>query len=116
MLNDQGYISECTGDNAFVIHKNQLFTPTIASGALCGITRGVVLEIAAELSLPVKEVNMTRYDVWVGDECFLTGTAAEVIPVTVVDGRTIGTGTPGPWTAKFMTAFKKRVLTEGTRI
>ena len=116
MLNDQGYISECTGDNVFTVHKGQLFTPTIASGALSGITRGVVLEIAAELGVPVKEVNMTRYDVWVADECFLTGSAAEVIPVTAADGRMIGSGVPGPWTAKFMEAFKKRVLTDGTRI
>jgi branched-chain amino acid aminotransferase len=116
MLNDQGYISECTGDNVFTVHKDQLFTPTIASGALSGITRGVVLDIAAELGVPVKEVNMTRYDVWVADECFLTGSAAEVIPETSAAARTIGTGSPGPWTAKFMAAFKKRVLTEGTRI
>lgn len=116
MLNDQGYVSECTGDNAFVIHKDQLFTPTISSGALKGITREVVLDIAGELGLPVKEVNMTRYDIWVADECFLSGTAAEIIPVTAVDGRVIGTGLPGPWTAKFMEAFKKSVLTDGTRI
>ena len=116
MLNDQGYISECTGDNAFTIHKGQLFTPTISSGALNGVTRGVVLDIASELGIPVKEVNMTRYDVWCADECFLTGTAAEVIPVTSVDGRVIGTGLPGPFTAKFITAFRKRVLTDGTKI
>jgi len=116
MLNDQGYVSECTGDNAFIVHKGELITPTISSGALKGITRGVVLEIGAKLGMPVREANLTRYDIWVADECFLTGTAAEVIPVISVDGRVVGSGSPGPWTAKFIEAFKQRVLTDGTRI
>lgn len=116
MLNDQGYVSECTGDNAFIVHKGELITPTVASGALKGITREVVLEIAGEFGMPVREVNLTRYDIWIADECFLTGTAAEIIPVTAVDGRVIGTGSPGPWTGRFLEAFRKRVLTEGTRI
>lgn len=116
MLNDQGYVSECTGDNAFIVHKGELITPTVASGALNGITRGVVLDIAAEFGMKVREVNLTRYDIWIADECFLSGTAAEIIPVTAVDGRVIGTGSPGPWTARILEAFRKRVLTDGTRI
>jgi branched-chain amino acid aminotransferase len=116
MLNDQGYVAECTGDNVFLVHKGELITPTVASGALKGITREVVLEIAAELGVGVREANVTRYDVWVADECFLTGTAAEVIPVVKVDGREVGNGKPGAVTSRFIEAFRRRVLVEGTRI
>ncbi|MEY3813457.1 MAG: hypothetical protein RL495_1404, partial [Verrucomicrobiota bacterium] len=81
MLNEQGYVAECSGDNVFLIHKGRLITPASHAGALVGITRQVALEIAAALKIPTVETNITRYDVWNADECFLTGTAAEVIPV-----------------------------------
>jgi branched-chain amino acid aminotransferase len=116
MLNDQGYVAECTGDNIFLIHKGRLLTPASHAGALIGITRQVALEVAEQLGLKLCETNLTRYDVWNADECFLTGTAAEVIPVIEVDGRTIGNGKPGPMTARILESFRKRVSKEGTRI
>ncbi len=114
MLNDQGYIAECTGDNVFVLHQGRLTTPPAHAGALKGITRQVVIEIAAELNVPLVEENLTRYDIWVADECFLTGTAAEVVPVVEVDGRKIGTGKPGEVTGQFLAAFRSKVANEGT--
>jgi branched-chain amino acid aminotransferase len=116
MLNDQGYVAECTGDNIFLIHKGRLLTPASHAGALIGITRQVALEVAEQLGLKVCETNLTRYDVWNADECFLTGTAAEVIPVIEVDGRIIGNGKPGPMTARILESFRKKVSKEGTRI
>ena len=116
MLNEQGYVSECTGDNVFLIHKGKLITPASYAGALVGITRQVAIEVAQTLNIPVVETNITRYDVWNADECFLTGTAAEVIPVIEVDARTIGTGKPGPLTAKILTEFRKKASKEGTMI
>jgi branched-chain amino acid aminotransferase len=116
MLNEQGYVAECTGDNVFLIHRGKLFTPASHSGALVGITRQVALEIAASLKIPVVETNLTRYDVWNADECFLTGTAAEVIPVVEVDARTIGNGKPGHLTAAIRAEFRKKASVEGTKI
>lgn len=116
MLNEQGYVSECTGDNVFLIHKGKLITPASHAGALVGITRQVAIEVAQALNIPVVETNITRYDVWNADECFLTGTAAEVIPVIEVDARTIGTGKPGPLTAKILAEFRKKASKEGTHI
>lgn len=116
MLNDQGYVAECTGDNLFLVHKGVLYTPDVASGALKGITRGVIFDLAQELGLQLVERNLTRYDVWCADECFLTGTAAEVIPVVAVDGREIGTGKPGSVTARLLEAFHARVSTDGTML
>jgi branched-chain amino acid aminotransferase len=116
MLNEQGYVSECTGDNVFLIHKGKLITPASHAGALVGITRQVAIEVAQTLNIPVVETNITRYDVWNADECFLTGTAAEVIPVIEVDARTIGTGKPGPLTAKILAEFRKKASKEGTMI
>ncbi len=116
MLNEQGYVAECTGDNVFLIHKGKLLTPAAHSGALVGITRQVAMEIATELGLPVVETNLTRYDVWNADECFLTGTAAEVIPVIEVDGRKIGTGKPGTHTARILQVFRRKASAEGTRL
>jgi branched-chain amino acid aminotransferase len=81
MLNDAGNVAECTADNVFIIKRGQIFTPPITAGALRGITRSVVFEIAAELGMKISEVDITRHDVFIADECFLTGTAAEVIPV-----------------------------------
>ncbi len=116
MLNEQGYVSECTGDNVFLIHKGKMYTPASHSGALVGITRQVALEIANSLKIPTFETNLTRYDVWNADECFLTGTAAEVIPVIEVDARTIGTGKPGLITGKILAEFRKKASIEGTMI
>jgi branched-chain amino acid aminotransferase len=116
MLNEQGYVAECTGDNVFLVHKGRLLTPASHAGALVGITRQVSMEIARELGLEVVEANLTRYDVWNAGECFLTGTAAEVIPVIEVDGRTIGSGKPGPVTGRILEVFRRKAAAEGTRI
>ncbi len=116
MLNDQGFIAECTADNIVIVHKGELITPAASQGALKGITRSAVFSIAAELGLPIRESDMTRYDVWVADECFLTGSGAEVIPAVKLDGRVIGSGKPGPITQQVLAAFRRRVLVEGTRI
>ena len=99
MLNAQGYIAECTGDNLFIVQEGRLLTPPLHAGALYGITRGVVIDLARQQGIPVLETDLTRYDVFNADECFLTGTGAEIIPVVKVDGRTVGTGKPGPITA-----------------
>src|SRR5690349_18439185 len=87
LLNAEGFVAECTGDNVFILKGNQLLTPPLSAGALYGITRGVVMAIAAESGLDVKEPNRTRYDLFNADECFLTGTGAEVVPVVKLDGR-----------------------------
>lgn len=116
MLNDQGYIAECTGDNLFIYSKGTLYTPPVHASNLKGVTRGSVFDVAKQLGIPVVETNLTRYDVWVAEECFLTGTAAEVIPVIECDGRTIGTGQPGPTTARILEAFHKVVSQDGTMI
>jgi branched-chain amino acid aminotransferase len=98
MLNTQGYVAECTGDNIFILKSGQLLTPPLSAGALYGITRGVVMDLARASGLTVAEPDLTRYDLYNADECFLTGTGAEVIPVTRIDGRVIGIGKPGPIT------------------
>lgn len=116
MLNDQGYIAECTADNIFIVHKGEILTPAASQGALKGVTRGTIFDIAAEIGVPIREANLTRYDAWCADECFLTGTGAEVIPVVKLDGREIGTGKPGPITQRVLASFRRRVLTEGTRL
>ena len=116
MLNAQGYVAECTADNIFVVLKGEIITPAASAGALKGITRATVFDIAKELGIPMREADLTRYDVWCADECFLTGTGAEVIPVVKLDGRVIGTGKPGPVTARVLASFHQRVLVEGTRI
>ena len=116
MLNDAGNVAECTADNIFIIKRGQVFTPPIAAGALRGITRSVVLDIAAEVGIKISETEITRHDVFVADECFLTGTAAELIPVIKVDGRTIGTGKPGPITARMIERFRELTRETGTPI
>ncbi len=115
-LNDQGYVAECSGDNIFVISKGIVYTPTISSSALGGITRKGVMEVCEELGIPCKEVQMTRYDVYIADEAFLTGSAAEVIPVTEVDARKIGAGSVGPITAQILAKFREKVRKDGTMI
>jgi branched-chain amino acid aminotransferase len=116
MLNDQGYVAECTGDNIFVVSKGRIMTPDPTSGALRGITRRVMFELAEELGMQLEERNLTRYDVWNAEECFLTGTAAEVVPVVKVDGREIGDARPGVVTRRFLDAFHRRVSTDGTML
>ena len=113
MLNDQGYVAECTGDNIFMLKDGIIYTPKIASGSLKGITREVVIDIAKELEIELIETEMTRYDTWIADEMFLTGTAAELIPIVEVDSRKIGNGQPGKVTAKFLEIFKTKVSKDG---
>jgi branched-chain amino acid aminotransferase len=100
MLNAEGFVAECSGDNLFIVKKGALLTPPLSAGALYGITRGVVMELAEEEGLTVSEPNLTRYDLFNADECFLTGTGAEIVPVVKIDGRVVGTGKPGPITRK----------------
>ncbi len=116
MLNEQGYVAECTGDNLFLIREGVLHTPQVNDGALDGITRRVILELAVQLGVPYVERSLTRYDIFVADECFLTGTAAEVIPVVSLDRRQIGDGRPGPVTRRFIEAFRELAATTGTPI
>ena len=116
MLNEQGYVAEATADNVFIVHKGELLTPSVSHGALKGVTRGAIIDIAKDLGMPLRDADLTRYDLWCSDECFLTGSGAEVIPVVKLDGRVIGTGKPGPVTRKLMKAFRKKVLVDGTRI
>lgn len=116
MLNDQGYIAECSADNFFIIRKGRLYTPANHAGPLRGITRAVVIEIAEKLGIPVSETNLTRYDAWTADECFITGSGAEIVPVIEIDGRVIGAGTPGPHTANILRIFRTKVTKEGRHI
>jgi branched-chain amino acid aminotransferase len=111
MLNHKGEVSECTGDNLFIVKKGVLLTPPNDAGILEGVTRNAVMRLAREAGIEVREVNMTKHDIYIADECFLTGTAAEIVPVVKVDSRTIGTGSPGPVTRDLMTRFK--ALTSG---
>lgn len=108
MLNAQGYVAECTGDNVFIIKNGQIHTPPVSAGALRGITRQVAMDLALqEFGLEVRETNLTRYDIFTADECFLTGTGAEIIPAVQLDGRTIGNGKPGALTKQLIAAFRK---------
>jgi branched-chain amino acid aminotransferase len=116
MLNEQGYVAECTGDNIFVLKNGVIYTPRISDGALDGITRSVILELGKKLGVEIREQAMTRYDIYIADECFLTGTAAEVIPVISLDRRTIGDGKPGPITARFIAAFRELANSTGTPV
>ncbi|MCT4568627.1 aminotransferase class IV, partial [Bacillus thuringiensis] len=116
MLNDQGYVAEGSGDNVFIVKGNKLITPPSSAGALEGITRNAILEIGEKLGYDVREELFTRHDVYVADEVFLTGTAAEVIAVTTVDGRTIGLGQTGPHTNRLLKEFRKLVVEDGEKI
>lgn len=116
MLNEQGYVAECTGDNVFIVKNGRIFTPPISSGALAGVTRAVVFEMANEAGIPISEPDITRYDLFTADECFLTGTAAELIPVVTLDRRAIGDGKPGPITRRLMTRFHELTQSSGTVI
>ena len=116
MLNDKGEVAECTGDNVFILSKGVLFTPPLDAGSLRGITRATVLDLADELEVPYREQALTRYDLWTSDECFLTGTAAEVIPCVEVDHRPIGNGQPGEMTRRFITSFREKAKTDGINL
>jgi len=107
MLNTQGEVAECTGDNVFLARDGVLFTPPAEAGILEGVTREAVIELAAAAGLKVRQSALTKHDVYIADEMFLTGTAAEVIPVVKVDGRVIGGGRPGPITRDLMERFHK---------
>ena len=96
MLNHKGEVAECTGDNIFIVKNGVLKTPSVDAGILEGVTRNAIMELAQGADIPVEQPVLTRYDVYTADECFLTGTAAEVIPVVRCDNRVIGTGKPGP--------------------
>jgi branched-chain amino acid aminotransferase len=116
MLNDKGEVAECTGDNVFILSKGVLFTPPLDAGSLRGITRATVIDLADELEVPYREQALTRYDLWTSDECFLTGTAAEVIPCVEVDHRPIGNGQPGEMTRRFITSFREKAKTDGINL
>ncbi|RLS37484.1 MAG: branched-chain-amino-acid transaminase [Planctomycetota bacterium] len=107
MLNHKGDIAECTGDNIFIVKRGILKTPPTDAGILEGITRNCVVQLAEKASIPVQEVTLQRHDVYTADECFLTGTAAEVIAVVEIDGRKIGAGVPGPITQDLRQRFQK---------
>lgn len=110
MLNNQGEVAECTGDNIFIISKGVIKTPDTSSGILQGITRDTVIELARKEGFEVLETRLTPYDLFSADEAFLTGTAAEVIPMVTLDTRPIGDGTPGPVTKRLIEAFRTETL------
>lgn len=114
MLNDRGLVAECTADNVFVVRDGAINTPTFAAGALDGITRRAVFDICVNLGITIRETDISRHDMFTADECFLTGTAAEVIAVTKLDQRIIGTGKPGPVTNRVIAAFKELTRSTGT--
>ncbi|MFT5466785.1 MAG: branched-chain amino acid aminotransferase [Verrucomicrobiales bacterium] len=116
MLNEEGNVAECTGDNIFIVKKGRISTPPLSAGALNGITRRVMFKIAAQLGIDLVEENQTRYEVYTADEIFLTGTAAEVVPVATCDGRAIGDGKPGEMSRRFMAEFRKMTKNSGTPI
>lgn len=107
MLNHKGEVAECTGDNIFLVKNGRLTTPPLDAGILEGITRNAVLDLAREAGMEVAETPTTKHDVYIADECFLTGTAAEVVPVVKVDNRVIGSGKPGPITRDVTERFHK---------
>lgn len=116
MLNAQGYVAEGSSDNIFVVKRGTVYTPPTYIGALEGITRGAIMELCGKLGYPLKEEPFTLHDVYCADEVFFTGTAAEVIAVREVDGRTIGEGQAGPITTRLLQEFRSIVKTDGVRI
>ena len=109
MLNHEGHVTECTADNIFIVKGGELLTPTIYDGILEGVTRDTILMLARREKIPAREQTLTRHDLYVADECFLTGTGAEVVAVTKIDGRPIADGMPGPITRKLTEAFHRYV-------
>ena len=115
-VNADGYVCEGSGDNVFIIKKGKVYTPPVYLGALDGITRREIFAICEHLGITLVETPFTRHDVYIADECFLTGTAAELIPVVGVDGRTVGEGKPGPITKQLHQAFHQAARMHGRRI
>ncbi|MDI3328724.1 MAG: branched-chain-amino-acid transaminase [Alicyclobacillaceae bacterium] len=116
MLNQEGYVCEGSGDNVFIVKNGRVITPPTYLGALEGITRNTIIEICRKEGIPVAEEPFTRHDVYVADECFLTGTAAEVVPVVEVDGREIGSGLPGEMTKRLTEKFRALTLVDGYQV
>jgi len=116
MLNSEGFVAECTADNLFIIKQGVLLTPPLYAGALYGITRGTVMELAEAGGIKVAEQNLTRYDLFNADECFLTGTGAEIMPVIKIDGRVIGSGQPGPLTSRLVGEYHALTKVSGEPI
>ena len=116
MLNAEGFVAECTADNLFIIKNGQVFTPPNSAGALYGITRQTVIDLALDSGLKVSEPNLTRYDLFNADECFLTGTGAEIMPVVKIDGRVIGDGKPGKLTRKLVKDYHALTKVSGELI
>ena len=110
MLNTQGFVAECTADNIFIVKEGRLLTPSVYHGALEGITRQTVMEIAEKIGIKSEETTLAPYDLYTADECFLTGTGAEIVPVVKIDGRVIGSGVPGKVTKILVENFKKYAL------
>ena len=113
MLNEQGLVAECTGDNVFIVKKGVVYTPPISDGSLDGITRQVIFDLCAAEGVEIKEKSMSRYDLYTADEAFLTGTAAEVIPFIKLDQRVIGDGKPGQISVRLISAFRELANSEG---
>lgn len=116
MLNAEGYVAECTADNIFVVRQGRVLTPSTAAGALAGVTRDSVLEIVRDLGIPGDETFLTRYDLYTADECFMTGTGAEIVPVVRIDGRQIDGGIPGPLTTQIRQAFATLCRCDGVKV
>jgi len=109
MLNHEGNVAECTADNIFIVRNGTVSTPTITDGILEGITRNTIIELCARMGVPCFEKTLQRHDLYIADECFLTGSAAEVVPITRIDGRVIGSGAPGPITRKLSEAYHRHI-------
>lgn len=116
MLNSDGFVAECTGDNVFILHQGKIFTPPLAAGALYGITRNTVIDLARQEGFTVEEKNLTRYDLFIADECFLTGSGAEIVPVVMIDKRVIGEGKPGKVTRQLEEKYHELTKVSGEPI
>jgi branched-chain amino acid aminotransferase len=116
MLNAQGLVAEATGDNVFIVRGGRLLTPPEHAGILIGVTRNAVMELAEGLGIPVEERDLTPYSLYCADECFLTGTAAELVPVARIDDRLVGDGRPGAITGRLREAFHSLTQVDGVPI
>lgn len=116
LLNNEGYVAECSGDNVFIAFEGKLITPPVSCGSLGGMTRQTVVELAKKLGIELLESRLHASDVWTADECFLTGTAAKLIPLVELDARPIGTGKPGEMTQRLIAAFNEVAPVEGVKI
>jgi branched-chain amino acid aminotransferase len=116
MLNHQGRVAECTADNIFIVKSGAIRTPALLEGALGGVTRGAVLDLAREAGIPNEETMLAQHDLYNADECFLSGTGAEIVPVVSIDGRKIGNGLPGAVTQRLLTDFRALRTRDGLRV